>query len=50
MTADDVLWRRSKLGLHANEESISRLTDWLATKRSETAQLTSIERLERASG
>ncbi|WP_158904899.1 glycerol-3-phosphate dehydrogenase [Burkholderia sp. L27(2015)] len=28
-TADDILWRRTKLGLHADAEAVSRLTQWL---------------------
>lgn len=28
-TADDILWRRTKLGLHASAQSQQRLTDWL---------------------
>jgi glycerol-3-phosphate dehydrogenase len=35
MTADDILWRRSKLGLYATVESISRLTHWLTPKQDE---------------
>jgi glycerol-3-phosphate dehydrogenase len=29
-TAEDVLWRRSKLGLHASAEEVARLGEWLA--------------------
>jgi len=29
-TADDILWRRTKLGLHMSEVERSRLSDWLA--------------------
>ena len=29
-TAQDILWRRSKLGLHLSAESVARLEDWLA--------------------
>ena len=30
MTADDILWRRSKLGLVLDEDAAARLTSWLA--------------------
>jgi glycerol-3-phosphate dehydrogenase len=30
-TADDVLWRRSKLGLHLDAQSTQRVADWLKT-------------------
>jgi glycerol-3-phosphate dehydrogenase len=37
-TGDDVLWRRSKLGLHLNEEQRGRVTDWMsATRKSSPA-------------
>ena len=29
-SAEDVLWRRSKLGLHVSEQTSGRLEDWLA--------------------
>ena len=29
-TADDVLWRRSKLGLHLDANDVARTKDWLA--------------------
>ena len=29
VSADDILWRRTKLGLHASEESRQRLATWL---------------------
>jgi glycerol-3-phosphate dehydrogenase len=29
LTAEDVLWRRSKLGLHVSPDTATRLTDWL---------------------
>lgn len=32
MTADDVLWRRTKLGLHMSETERNRLADWLAAR------------------
>jgi glycerol-3-phosphate dehydrogenase len=31
-TAEDVLWRRSKLGLHTNNAEAGRLEDWMQTK------------------
>ncbi len=39
ITADDVLWRRSKLGLHLNEAARRRVADWLerATARLDVA-------------
>jgi glycerol-3-phosphate dehydrogenase len=33
MTTDDVLWRRTKLGLHMDEAGRRRLTDWLSGQR-----------------
>jgi glycerol-3-phosphate dehydrogenase len=30
-TAEDVLWRRSKLGLHIDAQATQRVADWLAT-------------------
>ncbi|MDJ0643928.1 MAG: glycerol-3-phosphate dehydrogenase [Erythrobacter sp.] len=32
-SADDVLWRRSKLGLHLDESAQSRVRDWFAERR-----------------
>jgi len=32
-TADDILWRRSKLGLHLNTEEKKRLDEWMRTHR-----------------
>jgi glycerol-3-phosphate dehydrogenase len=32
MTADDILWRRTKLGLRLNEEERKRLSDWLSAR------------------
>ena len=32
-TADDILWRRTKLGLHANADSQQRLATWLGDER-----------------
>jgi glycerol-3-phosphate dehydrogenase len=31
-TAEDILWRRSKLGLHASAETQARLADWMAER------------------
>jgi len=31
-TAEDVLWRRSKLGLHLNEEQRERVANWMKSK------------------
>jgi glycerol-3-phosphate dehydrogenase len=33
LTAEDVVWRRSKLGLRLAQEEIARLDDWMATHR-----------------
>ena len=32
MTADDILWRRSKLGLHLSEEERGRLATWMGER------------------
>ena len=32
MTADDILWRRTKLGLRLNKEERGRLSDWLSAR------------------
>ena len=32
-TADDILWRRTKLGLHVPPEGASKLAEWLAGSR-----------------
>ena len=32
MSADDILWRRTKLGLHMSNAERGRLSDWLATR------------------
>ena len=32
MTADDVLWRRTKLGLRMSEAERSRLSDWISAR------------------
>ena len=31
-TAEDILWRRTKLGLHADQDAVSRLQDWMAAQ------------------
>jgi glycerol-3-phosphate dehydrogenase len=31
--AEDILWRRSKLGLRVTPPDVQRLTDYLSTKR-----------------
>lgn len=33
-TADDILWRRSKLGLHLSKDAATRISRWLETHRS----------------
>ncbi len=43
LTAEDVLWRRSKLGLHVDQETVSRLNAWLeqgSQNLNDTASLT----------
>ncbi|MGC8509104.1 MAG: FAD-dependent oxidoreductase, partial [Thiomonas sp.] len=40
-TADDVLWRRSKLGLHTRAAEQHALHDWFATQQSPAAQIPS---------
>ena len=37
-TAEDILWRRSKLGLHAPAETTERLQSWLAGHLPETGK------------
>jgi glycerol-3-phosphate dehydrogenase len=37
-TADDVLWRRSKLGLRARHDDIERVRRWIAARRSQAHQ------------
>lgn len=37
--AEDVLWRRSKLGLHVPPGCADRIDAWIATRRRETAQV-----------
>jgi len=32
LSADDILWRRTKLGLRLSEAQRSRLADWLAAR------------------
>jgi glycerol-3-phosphate dehydrogenase len=39
MTAEDVLWRRSKLGLHIGESGRRQLSDWLLARLPASAQL-----------
>jgi len=36
-SAEDILWRRSKLGLHLLKADVSPLERWLAEKRAETS-------------
>jgi glycerol-3-phosphate dehydrogenase len=36
VTAEDVLWRRSKLGLHLPKDTAHRLDDWMRTQRLRT--------------
>jgi len=33
MTAEDILWRRTRLGLHATPQTVQQLTQWLAQRR-----------------
>ena len=37
-TADDILWRRTKLGLHVNDGGRGELADWLAAKSNSAAR------------
>ena len=37
LSADDVLWRRSKLGLHVSAETKSRIADWMAARVGKSA-------------
>jgi glycerol-3-phosphate dehydrogenase len=37
-TADDVLWRRTKLGLRLNADQAARLAAWMAERRSDLAE------------
>jgi glycerol-3-phosphate dehydrogenase len=37
MTADDILWRRSKLGLRVSAEERGRLEEWLSARVSASA-------------
>ncbi|WP_339861874.1 glycerol-3-phosphate dehydrogenase [Paremcibacter congregatus] len=37
-TAEDILWRRTKLGLRWSEEDVTRLEKWLKEKQSRTGQ------------
>ncbi len=34
VTAEDIVWRRNKLGLRMNAKQISTLDDWISTHRS----------------
>jgi len=36
----DILWRRSKLGLHLPADTAQRIDQWLANKKEESKQLT----------
>ena len=36
-TGDDVLWRRSKLGLHLPADAQARVGEWMAANATETA-------------
>jgi glycerol-3-phosphate dehydrogenase len=36
----DILWRRSKLGLHLPADTAQRIDQWLAHKKEESRQLT----------
>jgi glycerol-3-phosphate dehydrogenase len=36
----DILWRRSKLGLHLPADTAQRVDEWLAHKKEESRQLT----------
>ena len=40
-SADDVLWRRSKLGLHLNEDARQRVLDWMTKYMNEQPQASS---------
>ena len=37
-TAEDILWRRTRLGLHAGPDAIERLGTWLANRDSRETQ------------
>jgi glycerol-3-phosphate dehydrogenase len=37
VTATDILWRRSKLGLHVNADTIARLETWLGQSADEAS-------------
>jgi len=32
LTSDDILWRRSKLGLHLNNDQLARVDDWMKSR------------------
>jgi hypothetical protein len=36
VTADDILWRRSRLGLHVDRDTVARLEAWLGRRASAT--------------
>jgi glycerol-3-phosphate dehydrogenase len=38
-TADDIVWRRSKLGLRMSQAEIAALDDWLAAHHTQIGQL-----------
>ncbi|MFQ5957922.1 MAG: glycerol-3-phosphate dehydrogenase, partial [Alphaproteobacteria bacterium] len=40
-TADDILWRRTKRGLHVSQETVAALEDWLAGR--ETLRRASVQ-------
>ena len=37
-TAEDIVWRRSKLGLRMSQPEIAALEDWLAAHRAQTGR------------
>jgi glycerol-3-phosphate dehydrogenase len=45
LAADDVLWRRSKLGLHLSADSRKRLADWFAASALGSSQATKVAQL-----
>jgi glycerol-3-phosphate dehydrogenase len=50
LTAEDVLWRRTKLGLHYTPEQRQAVADWFAAQRGEQAQGYHHSDLSRAEG
>ena len=40
-TADDIVWRRSKLGLRMSEDQIGELDSWMTAKLAGSSQATS---------